>query len=105
MSLLRTKPVLPDAADRGLKRVLGAWDLTLLGVGAVIGAGIFVLTGITAATQAGPAVVVSFLIAGFSCACAPPSYAEPASSLGGAGPAYGYGFASPADPPRGPTPR
>ncbi|HEY9547705.1 MAG TPA: amino acid permease [Solimonas sp.] len=94
MSLLRTKPVLPDAADRGLKRVLGAWDLTLLGVGAVIGAGIFVLTGITAATQAGPAVVISFLIAGFACACAALSYAELASSVGGAGSAYGYGYAS-----------
>ena len=94
MSLLRTKPVQPDAADRGLKRVLGAWDLTLLGVGAVIGAGIFVLTGITAATQAGPAVVISFVVAGFACACAALSYAELSSTVGGCGSAYGYGYAS-----------
>src|SRR3546814_5638644 len=93
MSLLRTKPVLPDAADRGLKRVLGAWDLTLLGVGAVIGAGIFVLTGITAATQAGPAVVFSVMIAGFACAFAALLYAALASSVAGAGSAHGSGLA------------
>ncbi|MGH8444861.1 MAG: APC family permease [Solimonas sp.] len=95
MSLLRTKPINSDhSAERGLKRVLSAWDLTLLGVGAVIGAGIFVLTGITAATQAGPAVVLSFIVAGFACACAALAYAELASSVGGAGSAYGYGYAS-----------
>ncbi|SER09876.1 amino acid/polyamine/organocation transporter, APC superfamily [Solimonas aquatica] len=95
MSLLRTKPLESDRSkDRGLKRVLGAWDLTLLGVGAVIGAGIFVLTGITAATQAGPAVVLSFVVAGFACGCAALSYAELASAVGGCGSAYGYGYAS-----------
>lgn len=94
MDLLRTKPIQTDAAGRGLKRVLGPWDLTLLGVGAVIGAGIFVLTGITAATQAGPAVVLSFVVAGFACACAALAYAELASAVGGAGSAYGYGYAS-----------
>lgn len=50
--------------ESGLKRVLSAWDLFFMGVGAIIGTGIFVLTGIAAATQAGPAVVVSFLVAG-----------------------------------------
>ncbi|MFT4047067.1 MAG: amino acid permease [Solimonas sp.] len=96
MNLLRTKPFKPDHGhdERGLKRVLSAWDLVLLGVGAVIGAGIFVLTGITAATQAGPAVVLSFLVAGFACACAALAYAELASAVGGAGSAYGYGYAS-----------
>ena len=80
MSLFRTKPIDSDLTrDRGLKRVLGAWDLTLLGVGAVIGAGIFVLTGITAATMAGPAVILSFVLAGVACACAALAYADLAS--------------------------
>lgn len=92
--LLRTKPIVEAGADSGLKRVLGALDLTLLGVGAIIGAGIFVLSGITAATQAGPAVVLSFVVAGFACACAALSYAEMASSIGGSGSAYGYGYAA-----------
>lgn len=95
MSLFRTKPIDSDLTrDRGLKRVLGAWDLTLLGVGAVIGAGIFVLTGITAATMTGPAVVLSFVLAGIACACAALAYAELASAIGGSGSAYGYGYAA-----------
>lgn len=95
MSLFRTKPIDTDLTrDRGLKRVLGAWDLTLLGVGAVIGAGIFVLTGITAATMTGPAVVLSFVFAGIACACAALAYAELASAIGGSGSAYGYGYAA-----------
>ena len=95
MSLFRTKPIDSDITkDRGLKRVLGAWDLTLLGVGAVIGAGIFVLTGITAATMTGPAVVLSFVFAGIACACAALAYAELASAIGGSGSAYGYGYAA-----------
>ncbi|HEX4871597.1 MAG TPA: amino acid permease [Nevskiaceae bacterium] len=94
-ALLRTKAIDTDLTrDRGLKRVLGAWDLTLLGVGAIIGAGIFVLTGITAATMTGPAIVLSFVVAGFACACAALSYAEMAASIGGCGSAYGYGYAS-----------
>ena len=95
MSLFRTKPIDTDLTRvRGLKRVLGAWDLTLLGVGAVIGAGIFVLTGITAATMTGPAVVLSFVLAGIACTCAALAYAELASAIGGAGSAYGYGYAA-----------
>jgi APA family basic amino acid/polyamine antiporter len=78
------------ADDSGLKRVLTAWDLFFMGVGAIIGTGIFVLTGIAAATQAGPAVVVSFLIAGTAAAFAAFSYAELAGMLGGTGSAYGY---------------
>ena len=77
-----------------LKRVLGAFDLTLLGVGAIIGTGIFVLTGIAAATQAGPAVVVAFIISGIACAFAALSYAELAASVGGCGSAYGYSYAA-----------
>jgi APA family basic amino acid/polyamine antiporter len=76
--------------ESGLKRVLSAWDLFFMGVGAIIGTGIFVLTGIAAATQAGPAVVVSFLIAGAAAAFAAFAYAELAGMLGGSGSAYGY---------------
>lgn len=94
MNLLRTKPV-EDALDStsGLRRELTAFDLMMLGVGAIIGAGIFVLTGISAATHAGPAVVLSFVVAGIACACAALSYAELAASVGGCGSAYGYGYA------------
>jgi APA family basic amino acid/polyamine antiporter len=94
MSLFRLKPILQDlAADTGLKRSLTAFDLTLLGVGAIIGAGIFVLTGQSAAAHAGPAIVLSYVLAGTACACAALSYAEMAASIGGAGSAYGYGYA------------
>lgn len=95
MSLFRTKAIETDLLkETGLKRTLTALDLTLLGIGAIIGAGIFVLTGITAATQAGPAIVLSFVFAGFACGCAALSYAELASSIGGCGSAYGYGYAA-----------
>ncbi|MCI0749228.1 MAG: amino acid permease [Nevskiales bacterium] len=94
MHLLRTKTIQRDlAADTGLKRDLTAFNLTMLGIGAIIGAGIFVLTGISAATQAGPAVVLSFVISGVACTCAALAYAELASSVGGCGSAYGYGYA------------
>lgn len=68
--LVRTKPISADhhLCDTGLRRVLGPFDLTLLGIGAIIGAGIFVLTGIAAATHAGPAIVVSYVVAGLACA-------------------------------------
>ncbi|MDD5587143.1 MAG: amino acid permease [Alphaproteobacteria bacterium] len=75
-----------------LKKCLSAFDLTLLGIGCTIGTGIFVLTGIAAATQAGPAVILSFLIASVPCALAALSYAELASSVGGCGSAYGYSY-------------
>src|ERR1700678_3608330 len=58
------------AHEGGLKRVLGALDLTALGIGAIIGAGIFVLTGVAAARYAGPAISLSFVVAGFSAAVA-----------------------------------
>src|ERR1041384_4784289 len=94
MNLMRTKPVTAGIADgTGLKRDLNAFDLMMLGIGAIIGAGIFVLTGISAATQAGPAVVLSFIVSGVACACAALSYAELAASVGGCGSAYGYGYA------------
>lgn len=78
----------------GLKRCLSAFDLTLLGVGAIIGTGIFVLTGVAAATQAGPAVVLSFVVAAAACAFAAMAYAELSSSVGGCGSAYGYSYAA-----------
>jgi APA family basic amino acid/polyamine antiporter len=93
MSLFRTKAIGDCNADTGLKRALSAMDLTLLGIGAIIGAGIFVLTGIAAATQAGPAIVLSYCVAGGVCALAALSYAELAAAVGGAGSAYGYAYA------------
>jgi APA family basic amino acid/polyamine antiporter len=94
MNLFRKKPIETDLArDTGLKRVLTAFDLTLLGIGAIIGAGIFVLTGRAAATEAGPAITLAFVVAGIACACAALSYAELASTVGGAGSAYAYGYA------------
>jgi APA family basic amino acid/polyamine antiporter len=94
MKLFRTKPIDTDVAmNTGLKRVLGAVDLVFLGVGATIGAGIFVLTGIAAANYAGPAVILSFVVAGMAVTFAALSYAELATSIGGAGSAYGYGYA------------
>lgn len=76
-----------------LKRCLSALDLTLLGIGCTIGTGIFVLTGVAAATQAGPAVILSFVVACIPCILAALSYAELASSVGGCGSAYGYSYA------------
>ncbi len=93
MKIFRTKSATPDDLDHiGLKKCLTAFDLTLLGIGAIIGTGIFVLTGIAAATQAGPAVVLSFVIAGIACAFAALAYAELASAVGGCGSAYGYSY-------------
>jgi APA family basic amino acid/polyamine antiporter len=89
--LFRTKPIIAHA-DSGLKKCLSAFDLALLGIGCAIGTGIFVLTGIAAATQSGPAVVLSFVIAGVASAFAALAYAELASSVGGSGSAYGYSY-------------
>ena len=89
--LLRTKLIVGHS-DTGLKKCLTAYDLALLGIGCAIGTGIFVLTGIAAATQSGPAVVISFIIAGVASAFAALAYAELASSVGGSGSAYGYSY-------------
>ena len=93
-ALLRKKNVVTEEENHGLKRCLSAFDLSLMGVGAIIGTGIFVLTGVAAATTSGPAVVLSFIVAGFACAFAALAYAELASSVGGAGSAYGYSYAA-----------
>ncbi len=90
--LFRTKPVSDDSHQSELKKCLTAFDLTLLGIGAIIGTGIFVLTGIAAANQSGPAVVISFVISGIACAFAALAYAELAAAVGGCGSAYGYSY-------------
>lgn len=75
-----------------LKRTLGPWNLLFLGIGCIIGAGIFVRTGNAAALHAGPAVIISFLIAGFVCALAGLCYAELSSTLPVSGSAYTYSY-------------
>ncbi len=81
-------------AEQGLKRVLGPLSLTSLGVGAIIGAGIFAMTGRVAASDAGPAVVLSFALAGLACLFAAFCYAEFASLAPVAGSAYTYTYAT-----------
>ena len=86
-----------EASEQGehtLKRSLGAMNLITLGIGAIIGAGIFVLTGQAAALHAGPAVALSFVLAGVTCAFAGLCYAEFASIIPIAGSAYTYGYAT-----------
>ncbi len=89
--------LLADANAEGhgaLKRVLGAMNLTLLGIGGIIGAGIFVLTGTAAAQCAGPAIVLSFVLAGLGCLFAGLCYSELASMIPVAGSAYTYAYAT-----------
>ena len=83
-----------STTDSGLKQTLTAKDLTVLGVGAIIGAGIFVLTGIAAAKYAGPAIVISFILAGIACALAALCYSELAAMLPVSGSAYSYAYAT-----------
>jgi APA family basic amino acid/polyamine antiporter len=95
LKIFRTKHVQSfDESEDSLHRCLSAWDLAFLGIGAIIGTGIFVLTGIAAATQAGPAVILSFVIAGAACVFAALSYAELSAAVGGCGSAYGYSYAA-----------
>src|SRR3954454_19250064 len=77
-----------------LKRSLGPWNLVFLGIGCIIGAGIFVRTGNAAALHAGPAVLISYAIAGIICAFAGLCYAELASTLPVSGSAYTYSYAT-----------
>jgi basic amino acid/polyamine antiporter, APA family len=78
----------------GLKRVLGVWQLIMLGVGAIIGTGIFVLTGQAAAANAGPAIVISMVVAGVTSVLAALCYSEFASTVPVAGSAYTYAYAT-----------
>jgi APA family basic amino acid/polyamine antiporter len=84
--------ILATAEKKGLKRSLGAFQLTLLGIGAVIGTGIFVLTA-EAAQKAGPAMMISFVIAGAVCAVAALCYSELSSMVPVSGSAYTYTYA------------
>lgn len=96
----RVKPldaILATAEKKALKRSLGAFQLTLLGIGAVIGTGIFVLTA-EAAQRAGPGMMVSFIIAGFVCGVAALCYSELASMVPVAGSAYTYTYAVVGEP-------
>lgn len=90
--LWRKKPITPHV-DNGLHRSLNLFDLTFMGIGAIIGAGVFVLTGVAAATKAGPAISLSYVIAGLASLFAALAYAEMASSIGGSGSAYSYAYA------------
>src|SRR5437870_5825535 len=100
MSIFATKSIeqlKAEAAVSGehsLKRVLGPINLVTLGIGAIIGAGIFVLSGTVSSQFAGPAVILSFILAGTACVFAGLCYAEFASLIPIAGSAYTYGYAT-----------
>ncbi|MEW2382682.1 amino acid permease [Micromonospora sp. NPDC047707] len=99
MSLLRRKSVEQSIRDteqpeHQLRKELSALDLTVFGVGVIIGTGIFVLTGVAANRSAGPAVALSFVLAGVACALAALCYAEFASTVPVAGSAYTYSYAA-----------
>lgn len=98
-SLFRTKTVEQsiaetDEPEHRLKKNLGVLDLVVFGVGVIIGAGIFVVTGTVAKTNAGPAITISFVIAGLACALAALCYAEFASTVPVAGSAYTFSYAT-----------
>ena len=98
MSLFATKPIgqiVAEASESGehtFKKALSALDLTMLGIGAIIGTGIFVLTGQAAGDKAGPAVVISMIVAGIVSAFAALCYSEFAASVPISGSAYAYGY-------------
>lgn len=98
MSLFATKPIskiIAEAEETGehtLKKALSSLDLTMLGIGAIIGTGIFVLTGQAAGKHAGPAVIISMILAGIVSAFAALCYSEFAASVPISGSAYAYGY-------------
>ncbi|MGN6817173.1 MAG: amino acid permease [Sphingomonas sp.] len=83
-----------EADNTGMRRSLGPIQLVLIGIGCIIGAGVYVMTGTAAATYAGPAVVISFAIAGLACAFTGLCYAELASVLPASGASYTYAYAA-----------
>jgi basic amino acid/polyamine antiporter, APA family len=98
MDLLRKKSVSrlveTDDKNSSLKKALGPFDLAMLGVGCIVGTGIFVLTGVAAAKHAGPALILSFILAGLVCAFCALCYSEFASLVPVSGSAYTYSYAS-----------
>ena len=99
MQRSRLKPIsriLAEGAEQpgGLKRSLGRWTLTAMGIGGIIGTGIFVLTGVASATRAGPSLILSFVVAGIVSALAAFCYAEVASKVPICGSAYTYAYAT-----------
>lgn len=95
MNLFRKKPMSAfeeDMKKSELKRVLGKWSLTAIGIGAIIGGGIFVLTGTGAYYHAGPALAISFIVAGIACVFAALCYSEFASMIPVEGSAYAYAY-------------
>lgn len=97
MNIFRTKSIAEyqeDASKSHLKRAMGSLDVTLLGIGVIVGTGIFVLTGVAAAKYAGPALMLSFLIASIACGFVSMAYSELASMVPVAGSAYAYAYTS-----------
>ncbi len=99
MLMQRVKPlarILAEGSDEthGLKRSLGPWALTAMGIGAIIGTGIFVLTGVASATRAGPSITISFVVAGIVSGLAALCYAEVSSKIPISGSAYTYTYAT-----------
>lgn len=97
MNIFRTKSIAAykaDAHQSHLKRAMGPLDVTLLGIGVIVGTGIFVLTGVAAAKYAGPALMLSFLLASIACGFVSMAYSELASMVPVAGSAYAYAYTS-----------
>ncbi|NHM31558.1 amino acid permease [Neobacillus terrae] len=99
MNLFRKKSIQAllgenEQKNTALKKDLGAFDLSMLGIGAIIGTGIFVLTGVAAAEHAGPALILSFVLSGLACVFAALCYAEFASTVPVSGSAYTYSYAT-----------
>ena len=83
-----------NLAQSSLKKGLNAIDITLLGLGIIIGTGIFVLTGVVAADYAGPGIMLSFILAGITCAFVALAYSELAAALPVAGSGYTYTYST-----------
>src|SRR5713226_8235818 len=97
VGLFATKPIADyhaEAAGKHLNRALGIPSLIAFGIGGIIGTGIFVLTGLAAAQHAGPAIVLSFIIAGLGCMFAGLCYSEFAAMVPVSGSAYAYSYAT-----------